>query len=63
MVFKHWKMRYVPTCVSSDCTVLQQHYDEKNNIKVVETKNLSYIFLRGGGEDIAVITKCEKLFL
>ena len=62
MGFKHWKMRYVPTCVSSDCTVLQQHYDEKNNIKVVETKNLSYIFLRGG-EDIAVITKCEKLFL
>ena len=48
MVFKHWKMRYVPTCVSSDCTVLQQHYDEKNNIKVVETKNLSYIFWRGG---------------
>ena len=62
MVFKQWKMRYVPTCVSSDCTVLQQHYDEKNNIKVVETKKpLLHLFERG--EDIAVITKGKKLFL
>jgi hypothetical protein len=48
MVFKHWKMRYVPTCVSSDCTVLQQHYDEKITSKWLKPKTSLTSFWEGG---------------